>query len=407
MPEFTFKAVDRDNKVHDGQLEAATADAAAEHLFSIGQTVLEVSEITASRPSRLPIFSFASAGVSERVLTEFLSQCRMLIRAGMPLDKALTLIARSKSRQDIADLTGRLLQNVKSGKSFAQSLAMLGGTIPAFVINAISAGEASGHLEDVLDRLVVHMERSQKVRSEIKESLIYPAILTIMAVISVSILMLVLVPQFKPLFDGAQDKVPIITRFILGVSDYFPAVLTFTAVALAGSIVLGRMLLIDDERRKTWDRWKLAMPLGIGDLFRDIQTGMFSRMLSLLLQNGIPAAHALALTRDATPNRAFSADIDAAREHIRAGGRLSAGLQASRLFSNDALDLLAVGEEASNLPGVLTRIADLCEERVERSSKRLMELFVPALTVILGCVIAAIVAAILMALLSINQLALR
>ncbi|WP_339085431.1 type II secretion system F family protein [Hyphomicrobium sp. ghe19] len=404
---FAFKAVDRDNKFHEGHLEAATAHAAAEHLFSVGQTVLDVSEIAAARPSRLRFFSFTPAGISERVLTEFLSQCRMLIRAGIPLEKALSVIARSKSRRDIANFTSRLQQDIKSGKSFAQSLAMLSGQIPHFVTNTIGAGEASGHLEDVLDRLVAHMERSQKVRSEIKDGLIYPTILTIMAVISVSILMLVLVPQFKPLFDGARDKIPAVTRFILAASDYFPALLAFVVVALAFSLLLLRILLLDDERRKTWDRWKLSIPLGIGDVFRDIQTGMFSRMLSLLLQNGIPAAQALALTRDATSNRAFAAEVDMAREHIRTGGRLSAGLQTSRLFASDALDLLAVGEEASNLPGVLTRIADLCEERVERSTKRLMELFVPALTVTLGCVIAGIVAAILTALLSINQLALR
>lgn len=407
MPVFAFKSVDASNRVEDGRWEAATADDVVQHLLQSGQIALAISEAPIGDAAR-PSFSWSQRlSASPRALTEVLSQTNMLLHSGIPLEKSLALVAASSGKGRTAQLAVGLRTRVNDGQSLSQALQREQETVPPFIVSAMAAGEASGRLEEVVDRLVSYLERSQKIRSDIKGALVYPAILLAMAAISIAILLLVLVPQFKPLFEGNEDRIPTVTRLILAASDYFrPALAVLAAVIVGGGLLL-RYSMRSEAQQQRWDRWKLALPFSIGPVMLDIQVAIFTRLLSLLLQNGIPLHHALALTRDAVPNRAIATGIDHARCGVREGRRLSAGLAETKLLPGPVIDHLKVGEEASNLAGVLGRIADLTESKMERSIKHLMDLLVPLLTIGLGLMVAAIIASILLALLSINDLALR
>jgi len=404
MPTFDFKAVDQRNQFTEGRIQAVSADNAARRLLETGQIALELRETDAHATREAsPRFAVARS----QGLTDLLSQIAMLLRSGVPLERALSFLVSSRSHKAAATIAVRLLETVKSGESFAEALRRIQPPAPTFIVNVVAAGEVSGHLEAVLGQLVSYLERSQKVRAEIRSALIYPSILIALAIVAIGILMLVLVPKFKPLFEGAEDRLPASTRLIISASEHFQQGVVGIVVLALVAVLAIRYALKNETRRRSWDRAQFRLPFSVGSLIRDVQVGVFSRLMSLLLQNGVVLQQALALTRDAVPNRAVAAALDSTRNLVREGGRLSAGLAESKIFPALAIDLLKVGEEASNVPDVLGRIADLSEARVERSIKRLMDVLVPSMTIGLGVVVASIVASILMALLSINDLALR
>lgn len=407
MPMFAFKAVDQQNQLVEGHLEALSADAVVRHLRDAGQVALDIREAASGALQNGRPRPFARAGTAQRVLADLLSQLTLLLHSGVPLERALSFLKSSRAHKAAAPLAKSLQGNVKGGSSFAEALRRVEPPVAPFIVNVVAAGEASGQLDTVLGQLVSYMERAQKIHSDIRSALVYPAILLATAMVAIGILMLVLVPKFKPLFDGAEDRLPTSTRLIIAASDYFqPALLVLAGLAIVGVFGL-RHALRNENRRRLWHRAQFALPFSVGPLLLDVQVGIFSRLLSLLLQNGVVLQQALALTRDAVPNRAVAAAIDAARGRVREGGRLSASFAEEKLFPELTVDLLKVGEEASNVADVLARLADLSEARAERSIKRLMDVFVPAMTIGLGVVIASIVASILTALLSINDLALR
>lgn len=405
MTVFAYRAVDAKNKVIQGRLECRDIAGVVSTLTSSGQIALDVREVTfASRASH---FGRTNLKISIPALTGLLSEIAMLLRSGMPLERALSLLENSQTQKSSADLAKSLNESVKSGSSLSQALRASGRLVPPFISSVVAAGEASGYVEVVLGQLVSYLERSEKARSDFRSALVYPLILLAMSFVAISILMLVLIPKFKPLFEGAEDQLPTSTLLILTVADYFGFALAAVLVATASTYALARYAIRSRQHRLFWHRSKLRLPASIGSMLLESQIAMFSRLLSLLLQNGVVLEHALTLTRDAIPNLAIARMIETTRLEVRKGGRLSTGLAADRLLPAMTIDLIKVGEEASKVPDTLARISDLSELKVERALKRLMDILVPAITVGLGAVIASTVASILMALLSINDLALR
>ena len=375
-------------------------------LQSEGLMALSIAETSAAKKSWLPQATATGGELSRADLILLLSNLEMLLSAGIDLNAALSALAKSTKKKELQDLIGELREPCKRGRAFPMRLSKASAKIPAFVVNSIRAGESGGQLREVLHKLSEHLTRFEKFRADLVSSLIYPAILLAMAVLAIILLIVVVIPQFKPLFENAGSELPFITRLVMGASDFVLDNAVFLLLSGAALILLLRGLLKKPHIALYVDRAKLGLPFGAGDLLRKIEAARFTRLAGLLLENGTMIA-ALELTRDAAGIRAFAKALDEVTGKVREGARFTAALSATGFFPGVYRDILEAGEEASQLEMVLTRVAEMAERETELALKNFMAVFVPLLTIVLGGFVAGIILSVMLALLSANDLVLQ
>ena len=406
MPTYAYKCVDGSEKIVRGVREAAHAVELARLLQSEGLTTLSIAEAGAARKSWLPRRA-VTGELSQSDLILLLSNLEMLLGAGVDLNAALSALVKSTKKKELQGLVRELRESVQKGRSFSDALSKATTRVPNVVVNTIRAGETGGQLREVLQKLSEHLTRFEKFRSDLVSSLIYPAILLAVAVLAIVLLIVVVIPQFKPLFEDAGSRLPLVTRIVIGASDLVldnSALLLLSAAAL---ILIVRSLLKNPQVALYVDRARLRVPFGVGDLVKRIEAARFTRLAALLLTNGIAMIAALELTREATGNRAFARAINEVTAKVREGARFTTALSATGIIPDLYRDILEAGEEASQLEMVLSRVAEMAERETELALKNFMAIFVPLLTMALGGFVASIVASVMLALLRVNDLVLR
>lgn len=407
MPTYAYKCVDRGQKVVRGVREASHAFELARLLQAEGLTALSIAEAGAAKKSWLPQLAVEGGELSRSDVILLLSNLEMLLSAGVDLNAALSALAKSTKKKELQGVIRELRNSVQKGQSFADALAKSTAKVPNVVINSIRAGKSGGQLREVLQKLSDHLTRFEKFRSDLVSSLIYPAILLAMAVLAIVLLVTVVIPQFKPLFEDAGAQLPLVTRIVIGTSDLVldnPVTLPLAGAAL---ILFVRSVLKRPQIALYVDQAKLGLPFGAGDLLKRIEAARFTRLAALLLTNGITMIAALELTREATGNRAFAKAIDEVTVKVREGARFTTALSATGIIPGLYRDILEAGEEASQLEMVLGRVAEMAERETELALKNFMAAFVPLLTMALGGFVASIVASVMLALLRVNDLVLH
>jgi general secretion pathway protein F len=406
MPSFAYKCADPGGKIVKGVREAAAASALARALEAEGLTPLAITERKGG--VRGAIEGESSRGALSRGdLLLLISNLELLLGAGIDLNAALGSLTKSSQKPKLKALLEDLRGRVQKGEPLSDALAGARSAVPRFVISSIRAGETGGQLRSVLAKLSDYLSRFEKFRSELISSLIYPAILLVMAVAAILILVTVVIPQFKPLFEDAGAELPLLTRLVVGSSDLVLNNTLLLGAAAVVLVLLARASLKQPRVALALDRIKLGLPLGAGALLKKIEAARFTRLMALLLENGVAILPALSLVREAAGNRSFAAGIDHVAERVREGGRFTAALSASALIPAAYREVLEAGEEASQLETVLGRVAGIAERETETALKNFMAAFVPVLTILLGGFVAVIIMSVLFALLSINDLALR
>jgi general secretion pathway protein F len=406
VPRYAYKCVDRGQKMVKGVREATDASALARALQAEGLMALAITEAAAAK-SWLPQSGVTRAALSRADLLLLLSNLEMLLSAGIDLNAALSSLVKATKKKELKALTQDLLQAVQKGQSLSAALAKATATVPNFVVNSIRAGESGGQLREVLRKLAEHLTRFEKFRSDLMSSLIYPAILLAMGGLFIILLVVVVIPQFKPLFENAGAELPFITRVVLGASDFVLDHAVLLLLSAAGLILPIRSLPKKPHIALSVDRAKLALPFGAGDLMKKIEAARFTRLAALLLENGIPMVATLELCRDAAGNRVFARAIDAVTVKVREGSRFTLALSATGIIPGVYRDILEAGEEASQLEMVLTRVAEIAERETELALKNFMAVFVPLLTIALGGFVAGIIVSVMLALLGANELVLQ
>ena len=399
---YAYKAVDAQGKVVKGKMQGNGVDDVMRALRSTGHTPISIATATSGFQGRK-----RKSTLSDAELVLFLTNLQMLLSAGIDLNAALGALLKSARSLRLKTLAGEVRASVQKGDPLSAALLTSTVGVPTFVTSSIRAGEAGGQLKRVLGRLCDHVSRFERFRSELLSALIYPVILLVMAAVSIAVLVTVVIPQFKPLFEGAGSELPFMTRLVVGVSDAVTAHgLALTIVALLIALLCERAIRIP-RFAKALDQTKLRLPLGLGDLLTRIEAARFCRLLALLLESGVPLVQSLTLIRDATGNLAVRASIETVSLKVQEGRRLAFALTATPILPEAYRDILEVGEEASQLEFVLARVSEMAEQETEMSLKRFMAVFVPALTIGLGGLVAVIIMSVLLALLSANELVLQ
>lgn len=406
MPSFSYKSAGPGGKVVKGVREASDASALARLLEAEGLVPLSIAERTGSKLTWFEEKG-SSGALSRPELTLLISNLELLLGAGIDLNAALGSLAKSAQKPKTKALLAQLRERVQKGQSLSEAFAGAAGGVPGFIVSSLRAGEQSGQLRQVLAKLADYLSRFEKFRSDLISSLIYPAILLLMAMAAIIILVTIVIPQFKPLFEDAGAELPLLTRIVVGTSDLLLGNSILFVVGAAALAFAGRYALRQPQLSLAFDKATLGLPLGAGVLLTRIEAARFTRLMALLLENGVPMLSALSLVREASGNRSYAAAIDGVATKVREGTRFTAALSTTSLIPAAYQEVLEAGEEASQLETVLTRVAGIAERETEVSLKNFMAAFVPLLTIVLGGIVAVIIMSVLFALLSINDLALR
>lgn len=404
MPAYEYTAIDARGKERKGTMEGDTARQIRQQLREKQLTPLEVTEI---RERKLGKKSTGLRTYRQRMrasdLSLFTRQLATLLQAGTPLEEALGTIAQQAHRPAVERIVLGVRSKVMEGYSLADSLAQFPAAFPGMYRATVAAAEYAGHLDAVLERLADYTENQQAIQQKITSSLIYPVMLTLIAIGVVSGLLGYVVPQVVQVFENMNQDLPLLTRVMISASDFVktfgPWLLLLTIV---GAIVFARLYKRPRFKYKV-DSLVLRLPL-IGNLIRGKNGAAFARTLSILAGSGVPILVALKNAADVVNNLPMKEAIERTAEKVREGGTISGSLQKTGLFPPMAMHLIASGESSGKLEEMLERAAEQQERETTTTISTALSLFEPALILIMGAVVLIIVLAILLPIFELNQL---
>lgn len=387
MPTFEYTALSAGGQRVEGVLAGATEQAVLAELESRQLTPVAIEAREAAVARR--------RGVSARKLAMSYTQLADLLHAGVPLLKSLKLLAGRKSSSRLAQVFRELSEAVSAGEELAESMSRRPEVFPRVHIAMVRAGEKGGFLEAVLARLGQLVAAQAELRGKIIGNLIYPSLLVVFGTAVLGVVFGVFVPMFRSVFERVEGGLPAITKLVFAMSDavgrYGPVTLV---VVVVGGVVLWRASRRPGVRRRMTE-WKTRAPV-IGALVRSLAAARFCRMLGTMMGNGVPMLAAMQISREAAGNVLMEEAIEQASEAVRAGQPLAPPLQASGLFEDDVVEMIAVGESANNLDAVLIKIAETIEGRIDRELGVVVRLIEPLLLMVLaGAVVIVAMALIL------------
>ena len=402
MPLFQYKAVSAAGEVNEGVMDAATQSAVIERLQGMNLIPIRAAELAGnSNPAvgqNAPkAASFFSRGkVSQPDLGNMTRELATLLRAGLPLDRSFEILINLAERKPVADLLNEIRNAVRGGASLSKALDKHRDIFSRFYINMVKAGEVGGALGNVLTRLADHMERSKELKDSVVSALIYPTILVVVSFMSVAILVIFVVPQFKQIFEQSGKALPLATEIVLTSGTFLRANWPIILGIILFAIWLLSRSLADPISRARWDAKFLRWPL-LGGLIARIEMARFSRSLGTLLQNGVPLLTGLAILKDTLGNAVFRNAVEIISRDLKEGRGMSKPMLEANVFPKMAVQMIAVGEETGKLDEMLFQVADVYDREVASAIKRSMALLQPIMIVVLAMLIGGIIMSILVA----------
>jgi general secretion pathway protein F len=398
MARFRFKAATAAGEILEGELEAGSRALAVDHLRRRGQLPIRVEPLIGSAADR-PVRTLRRGDrLPPREVALLTRELATLLQAGLPLDRSLALILEMSEHVALRKFIERLLQAVRGGVSLAQALEPERPRLPAIYVGMVSAGEAGGTLAPVLARLADALEQAEGLKETVRSALAYPALVLLVAIGSLAVLLTVVLPEFRPLFESSGAELPTSTAVLIavgeGLSRYWWALALLALLMGLGISAHNK----SPEGRMRRDRLLIDAPL-LGSIVQKTEVARFCRTLGTLTGNAVPILDALRIAGDAVANQAIAEAIRSLGQQLRRGERMAPHLARSRVFPRMAVQLVQVGEESGELSPMLLRVAEIYDEEVRRALQRLVSMLVPAITIGLGLLVAAVVATMLTAIL--------
>ncbi len=400
MAEYFYRAVTVGGKVVEGAFERDTEQAVARELRELGLVPTYIG--TGKRKAAVSFELFSRARVSARDRLFFTQELSTLVNAGLPIDRALSICGELTERKAMRGAIGDVLKHLKSGKSLAEAMATRPEVFSDLYVNMVRAGEASGSMGTVLERLAEFERSADELRGHLISSMIYPALLALVGAGSIFVLMNFVVPKFAEVFTESRAPIPLPTWVMLTASNalrrYGWAVLG-VAVAV---IFYARYFVGTPAGRRSWHALQLKLPLA-GDVFRKIETARFARTMATLVANGVPLVSSLRIVQALLGNVIMGESISAIAKGVQRGEGIAGPLQKTKVFPPLAGHLLTVGEETGKLDDMFQRMADIYDNDTRTAIKRATALFEPVVILVMGLVVGAMVLSMLLAIVSIND----
>ena len=404
MAFYKYKAVAADGKMARGVIEQPSISDVTDFLAQQGLTPLKIDE-TASGNAVADSRSGGSFSLGGKVadqVTEFTRELAIMLSSSMPLDRSLIILQGLTHSEEMADIISDVTDRVRRGSTLADAFAQH-RAFSGFYVNMVRAGEAGGALDVTLTRLAEYMERSKGLRQTVASAMIYPAILLLVAVVSLIVLLGFVVPKFADLFSDMGASLPVPTQVVMAMGDWVANYWWLLAVVIGGSIWSFRQLLQQDEFRGKFDARLLKVPL-VGDLIAKMEISRLARTFGTMLNGGVAIEQALSICLTTVGNRALQQDLHLSVAALKEGKMLGEILMERGNFPALALHMIQVGEETGQLEEMLLKIADIYETEMDGAVKRLLALLEPVMILGLGLMIAGIILSILVGILEINEL---
>lgn len=401
MSAFEYTALDVDGRTRKGVLEADTARQIRQQLREKGWAPLRVIEVRQREAKRRTVRW--RRGISGSDLALITRQFATLVRSGVPIEEALLTVSQQTNRPRLKSLMVSVRSRIKEGHSLAAALSDFPHVFPDLYRATVSAGEQSGHLDAVLDRLADYTETRQTIKQKTMIALIYPILVTTVAILVVSALLAYVVPQVVQVFTGIGQELPLLTRMLIALSDFVRSYGVVVLLIIIAGVVVGSVVIRRPAVRQQYDRILLHVPL-VMRLVRGMNAARFARTLSILVGSGVPLLDSLRISAQVVGNRAMRSAVEDAANSVREGSTLFTALEQSGYFPPMTIHLIASGESSGNLETMLDRAATNQEREMEAMVNVFMGLLEPLLIVTMGGVVLIIVLAILLPIFDLNQL---
>ena len=389
MADFVLKYADGRGQIHQQVATAASEKELRDKYAQQGFLIYSV------KPRSGGVAGAGFLGGKKKLNLEkfliFNQQFVTLIRAGLPILKALDLLAERLTDPKLGPYVKSVRDEVRNGSLLSDAFR-LQGIFPKMYVTSVMAGEKSGSLTEVLDRYVTYQKMSLAVKKKVMVSLMYPAVLIVLVALLMVFLVTYVVPTFANLYNSMQAKLPVMTVYLIAIGTASQKYIVFMVAGLVGAIFLFRWWGRKDSAREKIDRMKLRTPL-LGEIWLKYQVAQLARILSTLLVGGIPLVQAMETAADSLNTPLLKRAVDAAGKNVREGQPLSGSLSQSKLFPPLAIDMIEVGESTGALPSMLNSVAEFFEEDVNTKMAAALSLIEPAIMIVMGGVVAFVLIA--------------
>jgi general secretion pathway protein F len=401
MATFFFRAVAIDGKLRTGSLTAESEKTVARELRKQGLTPVYVgSEQKKGFELKLPAFVRGR----RRDVLFFTQELSTLLNATVPVDRALTITGELTEHPHFRFIVLDILRVLKGGKSLADSLAVHPDYFSDLFVNMVRAGEASGNLAAVFERLAEFERSRDELRNYIISSMIYPALLALVGVSSIIVLLTFVVPRFASVFEESHMKMPVPTMVMLEVSKIVTTYWWMAASALLVTGVIFTTYVRTAPGRLWWDSLRLRIPL-LGDALRKAETARFARSMATLVANSVPLVQSIGIAAAILNNRKIAGALGEVMQGVKRGEGIAAPIRKAGVFPPLAGHLLMVGEETGRLDQMFARMAEIYETDTRAAIKRFTALFEPLVILVMGILVGALILSMLLAITSINEVA--
>jgi general secretion pathway protein F len=407
MSTYSYAAYTLDGRHVDGEIEATSVAHAAELLHKRGLLSYRTAPVS-GQPSRLTVVSRAAKRLkfSEHDYARFTRQLATLLRADLPLDQCLRLVASQSAGTRVGTLASRLQAAVIEGHALSKAFETELPDAPSFIAPLVRAGEARGTLAPSLQDLARILERRLEVRKRFQSALVYPGILLFVALMTVALVMGVLVPTLMPLFDDTGVEPPWVLRNADALTKLLKTEWPIVLALAVAALWLIRRIWRAPATRTLIDRLLLRIPVA-GIIVSRMNVAAMARSLGTLLRNGVPLISALSLTASVVPTLSFRRSLETATQAVKEGSRLATALERSGTYPELAVSFVAIGEEASKLDDMLMHLAEIVDVEVERQVETMLTLLTPVITLVLGGMIGGMILSVMQAIFSVNAIALQ
>ena len=386
MPSFQYRGTDARGATVEGTLDGASSEAVTSLLFGRGITPTEVRAQQGGDKQGFDLDAYFKEKIQHEDVTLFTRQLNTLLKAGVPIMRALAGLQESASNKSMKQMIGDLRDDLDAGRELSVAVARQDKIFSTFYIAMVRVGEMTGLLEEILLRLFYHMEFQQFMRNQVKSALRYPTFVVIAMGIAITVINLMVIPAFAKVFQGFGAELPLMTRILLGFSDfmvaYWPHMLGAGVLAIVGF----KMWVRSEKGGYDWDRIKLRIPIA-GKIIEKATLARFAASFALAARSGVPIIQAMTVVSQTVDNHYISAKVDGMRNTVERGESvLRAAIQA-RVFTPVVLQMIAVGEESGMLDEMMQEVADMYQREVEYELKTLSAQIEPILIVFLGVLV--------------------
>ena len=401
MPAFRFEALDASGKTINGLVEAdnpkaARAQLRTQHMVPLNVAAVQVAEAEGSSPKL-----FARRVFNSSALSVWTRQLSGLVVAGLPLERALTALTDEAEDPRQRELVAHLRAEVNAGSPFARALTGFPREFDDVYRGVVAAGEQSGQLGGVLDKLANDLEEQQQLKSKLIGATLYPAIVSLFAVVIVIALLVFVVPQVAQVFSSSKRALPFLTQFMLGLSAFMRGWGWLLGLVVFGGLAVLLVARREEAFRQRFDAFWLELPI-IGRLSRGYNAARFAGTLAMLAGSGVPILKALQAAAETLSNRAMRADAMEALVQVREGAPLASALAAKKRFPGLLSMFARLGEQTGQLPIMLQRAANQLSGEVQRKALAIATVLEPLLIVVMGLVVMLIVMSVMMPIMQMN-----